>query len=56
VQLTEVRKRLTELGFGSFSIVDQMEQIRTLFLIIDSVLGLLGGISLLVASLASPIR
>lgn len=50
VQLTEVRKHLTELGFGSFSIVDQMEQIRTLFLIIDSVLGLLGGISLLVAS------
>jgi ABC-type antimicrobial peptide transport system permease subunit len=50
VQLTEVRKKLTELGFGSFSIVDQMDQIRTLFLIIDSVLGLLGGISLLVAS------
>jgi len=50
VELTVVRKRLTELGFGSFSIVDQMEQIRTLFLIIDSVLGLLGGISLLVAS------
>ena len=50
VVLTEVRKRLTELGFGSFSIVDQLEQLRTLFLIIDSVLGLLGGISLLVAS------
>jgi len=50
VALTEVRKRLTELGFGSFSIVDQLEQIRTVFLIIDSVLGLLGGISLLVAS------
>jgi ABC-type lipoprotein release transport system permease subunit len=50
VMLTEVRKRLTELGFGSFSIVDEMEQIRTVFLIIDSVLGLLGGISLLVAS------
>src|SRR2546425_7969309 len=50
VALTEVRKRLTELGFGSFSIVDQMEQIRTVFLIIDAVLGLLGGISLLVAS------
>ena len=48
--LTEVRKRLTELGFGSFSIVDQLEQFRTVFLIIDSVLGLLGGISLLVAS------
>ena len=50
VQLTEVRKRITELGFGSFSIVDELDQIRTVFLIIDSVLGLLGGISLLVAS------
>jgi putative ABC transport system permease protein len=50
VALTEVRKRITELGFASFSIVDQLEQIRTVFLIIDSVLGLLGGISLLVAS------
>jgi putative ABC transport system permease protein len=50
VALTDVRKRLTELGFGSFSIVDQLEQIKTVFLIIDSALGLLGGISLLVAS------
>lgn len=50
VQLTEVRKKITELGFGSFSIVDELDQIRTVFLIIDSVLGLLGGISLLVAS------
>jgi ABC-type lipoprotein release transport system permease subunit len=50
VQLTEVRKKINELGFSSFSIVDQLDQIRTLFLIIDSVLGLLGGISLLVAS------
>ena len=48
--LTDVRKRLQELGFASFSIVDQLEQFRTVFLIIDSVLGLLGGISLLVAS------
>jgi ABC-type antimicrobial peptide transport system permease subunit len=50
VIMTEVRKQLTEKGFGSFSIVDQLDQIRTVFLIIDSVLGLLGGISLLVAS------
>ncbi|HLN99274.1 MAG TPA: FtsX-like permease family protein [Pyrinomonadaceae bacterium] len=50
VALTEVRKRLKEAGFASFSIVDQLEQFRTVFLIIDSVLGLLGGISLLVAS------
>ena len=50
VKLTEVRQKITDLGFGSFSIIDEMEQIRTVFLIIDSVLGLLGGISLLVAS------
>ncbi len=49
-QLTEVRTKITEHGFGSFSIVDEIDQIRTVFLIIDSVLGLLGGISLLVAS------
>jgi putative ABC transport system permease protein len=48
--LTDVRKRLTDMGFGSFSIVDQLEQLRTLFLVMNSVLGLLGGISLLVAS------
>ena len=50
VQLTSVRQKVGELGFGSFSIVDEIDQIRTVFLIIDSVLGLLGGISLLVAS------
>lgn len=50
VALTEVRKQIHDKGFGSFSIVDQLDQIRTVFLIIDSVLGLLGGISLLVAS------
>lgn len=50
VHLTEVREKIKQLGFGSFSIVDEIDQIRTVFLIIDSVLGLLGGISLLVAS------
>lgn len=50
VQLTSVRQKISDLGFGSFSIVDEIDQIRTVFLIIDSVLGLLGGISLLVAS------
>jgi hypothetical protein len=48
--LTDVRKRLTALGFSSFSIVDELEEIRTVFLIVNSALGLLGGISLLVAS------
>jgi len=50
VALTAVRNQLKASGFASFSIVDQLEQFRTVFLIIDSVLGLLGGISLLVAS------
>ncbi len=50
VELEAVRSRITDAGFGSFSIVDELDQIRTVFLIIDSVLGLLGGISLLVAS------
>ena len=50
VALTNVRKRIADLGFGSFSIVDELEQLRTVFLILDSVLALLGGISLLVAS------
>ena len=50
VELTAVREKITDAGFGSFSIVDELDQIRTVFLIIDSVLGLLGGISLLVAS------
>ena len=49
-QLSEVRQKITDAGFGSFSIVDELDEIRTVFLIIDSVLGLLGGISLLVAS------
>jgi len=50
VAVTEVRKKITELGFGSFAIMDELDQIRTVFLIIDAVLALLGGISLLVAS------
>ncbi len=50
ILMTDVRKILTERGFESFSIVDQLEQLRTVFLIINSALGLLGGISLLVAS------
>jgi putative ABC transport system permease protein len=50
VGLTIVRKQITDKGFGSFSIVDELDQIRTVFLIVDSALGLLGGISLLVAS------
>ncbi len=48
--MVDVRKRINELGFSTFSIMDNLEQLRTVFLIINSALGLLGGISLLVAS------
>ncbi|MCA1565040.1 MAG: ABC transporter permease [Acidobacteria bacterium] len=48
--LPGVQTRLHELGFNSFSIVDQLKELRTVFLILNSALGLLGGISLLVAS------
>ena len=50
VALADVRKRLTEMGFGSFAVVDELDKLRTVFLVINSALGLLGGISLLVAS------
>ncbi len=48
--LTTVQKEINRRGFSAFSIVDQLEEIRTVFLILNSALGLLGGISLLVAS------
>jgi putative ABC transport system permease protein len=51
VQLAAVRTQLSQLGFGSFSFVDEFKQIRTIFLVINSALALLGGISLLIASL-----
>jgi ABC-type antimicrobial peptide transport system permease subunit len=50
VALADVRTKLKQMGLSSFSIVDQLDQIRTVFLIINSVLALMGGISLLVAS------
>lgn len=50
VELNAVRRRITELGFGSFSFSDEFKQARIWFLIINSALGVLGGISLLVAS------
>ena len=46
----EVVKTLTDAGFSTFGLFTQLEQLRNLFLIINSALGLLGGISLLVAS------
>jgi hypothetical protein len=46
----DVSKRLHEMGFSSFSLFSQLDEIRKVFLIINAALGLLGSISLLVAS------
>jgi len=46
VALTECATRLKAWALLVSPFVDQFEQFRTVFLIIDSVLGLLGGISL----------
>ncbi|HEX5709140.1 MAG TPA: FtsX-like permease family protein [Pyrinomonadaceae bacterium] len=46
----DVSRRLKEAGFNAFSFLDQLDELRTVFLVINSALGLLGGISLLVAS------
>ncbi|HEX8472874.1 MAG TPA: ABC transporter permease [Pyrinomonadaceae bacterium] len=47
----DVSRRLTEMGFSTFSLFNQLDEIRTFFLVVNSALGLLGSISLLVASL-----
>jgi putative ABC transport system permease protein len=49
--LIAVRTRLSQLGFGSFAFIDEFKQIRSIFVIINSALALLGSISLIVASL-----
>lgn len=49
-QATRVSQQLKKAGFNAFSILDELDELRTVFLIINSTLGLLGGISLLVAS------
>lgn len=48
--LTDVQKTINERGFSSFSVADQLKELRTVFLIVNASLSLLGGISLLVAS------
>lgn len=47
---SEVVRRLGERGFNAYGLFSELDEIRKVFLIINSALGLLGGISLLVAS------
>ncbi|MCA1816646.1 MAG: ABC transporter permease [Acidobacteria bacterium] len=48
--LPDVQKAINGRGFSTFSVADQLKELRTVFLIVNASLGLLGGISLLVAS------
>lgn len=45
-----VERTLSERGFNSFGLFSQLDELSTVFLVINSALALLGGISLLVAS------
>lgn len=45
-----VERTLSERGFNSFGLFSQIDELSTVFLVINSALALLGGISLLVAS------
>ncbi len=48
--MKNVVERLRESGFNVFGLFTELDEIRTFFLIVNATLGLLGGISLLVAS------
>jgi putative ABC transport system permease protein len=49
-QVKPVMEQLDKMGFRSFSITTQMDEINRIFLIVNSSLALIGGIALLVAS------
>lgn len=49
--LAEVKAQIQAMGFGVFSIADQLEEIKRGFLIMDSLLGAVGAIALIVAGL-----
>lgn len=50
VNTATVESALHERGFNSFGLFSQLDELRIIFLVINSALALLGGISLLVAS------
>jgi putative ABC transport system permease protein len=49
-EVRAVQQEITKLGFNSFSLNNQIDQIRYVFLVVNGGLALLGGIALLVAS------
>jgi putative ABC transport system permease protein len=49
--ITPVREAVEEMGFGVLAVVDQLEEIKQTFLIMDALLGAVGTIALIVAAL-----
>jgi putative ABC transport system permease protein len=49
--LDSVRTEIEDMGFGVFSIADQLEEIKKGFIILDTALGTVGTIALIVAAL-----
>ena len=49
-QVRAVQQEITKIGFNSFSLNNQVDEIRYVFMVVNGGLALLGGIALLVAS------
>ncbi len=49
--LTPVREKIEAMGVGVFALADELEEIKKVFLIMDSLLGAIGTIALIIAAL-----
>ena len=49
--LTPVREKIETMGVGVFALADELEEIKRVFLIMDSLLGAIGTIALIIAAL-----
>jgi putative ABC transport system permease protein len=49
--LTPVREKIEAMGVGVFALADELEEIKRVFLIMDSMLGAIGTIALIIAAL-----
>ncbi len=49
--LTSVREKIEAMGVGVFALADELEEIKRVFLIMDSMLGAIGTIALIIAAL-----
>jgi putative ABC transport system permease protein len=50
-EMSGIRKQIEDMGVGVFAIADQLQQIKKSFLIMDSLLGAIGTIALIIAAL-----